>query len=485
MASRFLSNFSFSLVLNLLVKLFWVFQIEVTVQNVLGTEAYGRYFEAFQFAYIFFILLDLGISNYNNRTVAGDASKLTSLFPSMLALKLILGLVYIAFLAGAAQVMSYDAEAQRLILFVGVNQALMSLMLFLRSNVSGLHLYKTDAVLSVLDRLVMGLICAAMLFLPWLDSFSIDHFLWAQFIGYATAVLLAFVTLFNKGIQPKLVFKFSLLKDILHKSYTFALLFFLMGLYTRVDSVMLGRLLENGEFETGLYASAFRILDAAIIFTVLLSNLLLPMFSRFLAKGEDPAPLVRESYRVVLVVATILPLATWFFSDELYALMYKHNQEAGGPLFGFLMLNFIPMAFGYIFGTLLTAKGEMKLLNLISVGGLALNLALNFWLIPKHGAMGATAATILTQSLVTISTIYFTCRFFKLGIYDFLSIRVISFVVSSIGVFYLVAKLEWSLWPSLVLAGLGAAAMSLLFRVFNWRELLDMIRLGKGSSSTT
>ncbi len=485
MASGFLSNFSFSLVLNLVVKLFWVFQIEVTVQNVLGTEAYGRYFEAFQFAYIFFILLDLGISNYNNRTVAGDASKLTSLFPSMLALKLMLGVVYLLFLYVASQLMTYDVEAQRLILFVGVNQTLMSLMLFLRSNVSGLHLYKTDAVLSVLDRLVMGLICAALLFLPWLDSFSLDHFLWAQFIGYAVAVFLAFFTLLNKGVKPKMVFKPNLLKDILKNSYSFALLFFLMSLYTRVDSVMLGRMLDNGDYETGLYASAFRILDAAIIFTVLLSNLLLPMFSRFLAKGEDPAPLVRESYRVVLVVATILPLATWFFGDQLYAGLYEHNQVEGGLLFSFLLLNFIPMSFGYIFGTLLTAKGELKLLNLISVGGLVLNLLLNFWLIPNHGAMGATAATILTQSLVTLSTIYFTCRFFRLGLYDFVSFRVIGFVVSSLGVFYLLSELNWSLWPSLLLASLGAATMSFLFRVFNLRELLDLIRMGKGSSSTT
>lgn len=482
---KFLSNLSFTLGLNLIIKLFWVLVIEIAVQRVLGTETYGQYFEAFNFAYIFFILLDLGISNYNNRAIAGDESRIQELYPSMLAIKIILGIVYLLVVYIVATMMSYTAEHRAIILFVAVNQSLLSLMLFLRSNVGGLHLFRTDAVLSVMDKFVMGLICAVLLFLPFLNrAFTLEDFLWAQFIGYVLAVTLGFITLLRRGLKPRFNFKRSLLKEILLKSYPFALLFFLMSLYTRIDTVMLGRMRVDGDFQTGLYASAFRILDAATIFTVLLSNLLLPMFSRMIGRKEDLAPLLKESFRVVLIVATLFPLLCAFYAPEIYAILYKTNISEGKNLFALLMLNFVPMAFGYIFGTLLTAKGDLKLLNVISLFGLVLNVAINFVLIPEYGVMGASIATILTQSLVTLSTFYFSLKYFSLRVYDFISLKVIYFVASSIGVFVLFRLLDsWMIGAALSLV--LALLLSFVLKVFKLSEILDLVRSRRDSSPKT
>ncbi len=51
------------LLLNLLVKPFWILGVEVGVQNAVGSEAYGLYFAVFNLSYIFNIVLDLGITN--------------------------------------------------------------------------------------------------------------------------------------------------------------------------------------------------------------------------------------------------------------------------------------------------------------------------------------------------------------------------------------------------------------------------------------
>ena len=69
------------------------------------------------------------------------------------------------------------------------------------------------------------------------------------------------------------------------------------------------------------------------------------------------------------------------------------------------MLNFLPMSSIYVFGTLLTAKGSLKILNLIAFGGMAMNVSLNFFLIPKYGALGATAATLATQLFAALAHI--------------------------------------------------------------------------------
>jgi len=482
----FLSNLSFTLGLNLFIKLFWVFGIEIAVQNVLGTEAYGTYFEAFNFAFIFFIVLDLGISNFNNRSIAGDSSKLKRYFPQMMSMKLGLSAVYLGLLYIAALMLRYPEEHRHLILFVGFNQVLISMLLYLRSNIGALHLFRLDGVLSVLDRLLMGLICAALIWLPgWLGGLSLKSFVLAQTVGYALAVMLALISVLRQGVPLRLKWDRVEVKSILKGSLPFALLFFLMSLYTRIDSVMLGRLLPDGAFQAGLYASAFRILDAALIFTVLLSNLLLPMFSRLIAQKESVRQLVIESYRVVLIALTVLCCACFFYADELYPLMYKENIITGAALFTLLMLNFAPMALGYIFGTLLTANGSMRLLNIVSSVGLVVNIVANALLIPEYGAFGAVAATLVTQSLVMLINFYLSLRDFDLQVYDFLQGRVILYVFGSALLFALpsIFHIEFSPWAMLGAAAIGSLGLSIVLGIFRWSELKAMLKV-KTSPST-
>ena len=72
-----------------------------------------------------------------------------------------------------------------------------------------------------------------------------------------------------------------------------------------------------------------------------------------------------------------------------------------------LMGCFVCVSSTYIFGTLLTANGNLYHLNLISVGGVIINIFLNLILIPKHGALGSAIASLVTQFLVSINNFFF------------------------------------------------------------------------------
>jgi O-antigen/teichoic acid export membrane protein len=78
------------------------------------------------------------------------------------------------------------------------------------------------------------------------------------------------------------------------------------------------------------------------------------------------------------------------------------------------MLSLIPTAFIFVYGTLMTANGDLKRLNILSFIGLVLNVLLNFILIPKHGAFGAAIATFMTQLLIAIFYFSSVWKQFKL-----------------------------------------------------------------------
>ena len=92
MRKNFITNISFLLLLNLLIKPFWILGIDRGVQNALGPEVYGVYFALFNFSYVFQVILDFGINNYNNRLIARSPDKLGAQLFSTLVLKIGLGI---------------------------------------------------------------------------------------------------------------------------------------------------------------------------------------------------------------------------------------------------------------------------------------------------------------------------------------------------------------------------------------------------------
>ena len=90
---EFLFNIFFLVLINLLIKPFFIFGIDLTVQNRLPEGDYGLYFTLLNFTYLFQILNDFGIQNFNNRHVSQHPHLLPKYFPNLLALKLLLSVV--------------------------------------------------------------------------------------------------------------------------------------------------------------------------------------------------------------------------------------------------------------------------------------------------------------------------------------------------------------------------------------------------------
>src|SRR5690606_19599684 len=97
-------------------------------------------------------------------------------------------------------------------------------------------------------------------------------------------------------------------KAVLLHSLPFALLILQMSVYGRVDGFLLNRLMPENSDETGVYASGFRLLDAATQFGYLAATLLLPMFSRAIKQKANVRPLTMLSAILLIFCAVVLAL---------------------------------------------------------------------------------------------------------------------------------------------------------------------------------
>ena len=94
--------------------------------------------------------------------------------------------------------------------------------------------------------------------------------------------------------------------------------------------------------------------------------------------------------------------------------LYHTNIENSSEILGILMIGFIGIATTYIFGTLLTANGSMKQLNIMAFAGMIINVVLNMVFIPRLQAFGSAYASLITQSFTAIAQVLLAFNIFKL-----------------------------------------------------------------------
>lgn len=416
MQKKFITNLALLLVMNLAIKPFWILGIEPKVQVNVGDAAYGEYFALFNFSFLLNILLDFGITNFNNKNIAQNNHLLTKHFSGLFVLKLFLGVIYIIATLGIGYIVGYDFRFIRLLLILGFNQFLISMINYLRSNLLGMHLFKTDSVISILDRFIMIAFAGLLL---WTNIAGIDInimvFVYIQTLAYLLTAIIAFIMVMRKTASFRLTWNWPFSLMILKKSFPFAILVLLMTFYNRFDAVMIERVLggEKGAYEAGVYAKGFRLLDAANMIAYLFSLQLLPIFSKMIKQKEAISDIVRLSFSLLVTPAFIVAVMCFTYSYELTSLINYGNTNSQ-EVFSVLMFCFVAISTTYIYGTLLTANGNLKELNIMAISGLAINLGLNLILIPKMNALGAAYSSLITQMITATVQVLIAAKMFKI-----------------------------------------------------------------------
>jgi O-antigen/teichoic acid export membrane protein len=325
----------------------------------------------------------------------------------------------------------------------------------------------------------MIIICSVLLWGNITETpFKIEWFVYAQTASYSITAIVAFLIVLSKAEYIKLKFNWKFLATILRQSFPYALLVLLMSLYTRFDGVLLERLLLDGEKQAGIYAQAFRVLDAASMFSLLFAGLLLPMFAKMIKQKQPINQLTQLSFLLIIIPSIIVSMSSFFYRKEIMALLYHNHVEISSNIFGVLMFAYIFVSISYIFGTLLTANGSMKELNTLAVFGVAINLTLNFILIPKYLALGSAIANLTTQSFIAISQIFISKKTFKFKINYKLVFSIIIYVAGIFIFGQITRDLPYTWGFSFSIMIVLSVIFAFGLKLFNIKDIYKIIKYG-------
>jgi O-antigen/teichoic acid export membrane protein len=473
MQKKFISNLFLMVVLNLLVKPIAIFGIDATVQNRVGAEDYGIYFSLLNFSLLFNILLDFGINNFTTKNIAQYPNIAVKYIGKVLTFRMVLFVLYAVFSFSVALILGWNEHELSLLGLLVFNQFIVSLIAYIRSHFSGLLLFKTEAVVSVLDRLLLILFCGYLLYMPNdFGPFQIEWFIWIQTLCYLLTLFISFVLLFRRMGLPEIKYNRAFSYAIIRKSFPYALLILLMMIYTRTDSVMVERIHVNGKAEAGYYAQGFRLFNALFTFAMIFSSLLFPIFSKMLKEKSNVIPLFNMSSILLVGGSLSIALLCTFNSEYILGLIYREDIAYSSLSFPYIMLGFVGMCGTVIFGTLLTARGNLRFLNTVSGIGIGLNVILNLTLIPDMGAEGAAIATLGTQSAVAFAQFIYCYKLLNLKFNLNKALAIFVFIGGLLAFYYYIpVNTIWLLIATLAFP----LALMFILRLLDIRQLTRLI----------
>lgn len=473
---KFFTNLILLLTINVLVKPLWLLGIDRKV-NIITGDDYGLYFSLMGLSLTLNILLDLGITNYNNRNISRYNYLMPKHLGNIIGLKFLLAIVYAVICLSWGAIRGYDNVEFHLLLFLIINQFLLQFILYLRSNLSALHLFTTDSLVSVLDRVFMIVLCGILLYTNILGSkFRIEWFVYIQTISYLLAAVIIFFIVLKKAGKIKVSFnlKFSLV--FLKKTYPYAILILLMAFYNRFDSVLIKELLPEdiANRQNQFYAMGFRLLDAVSMFGVLFAGMLLPIFSKMIKQKEQIGEMVSFAFSLIIFISITVALGSFYYQTEIMQWMQYDHIDQTAPIFATLMFGFIPITTTYIFGTLLTANGSIKQLNIMAFVGMITNITLNLIFIPQYQALGAAYISLTTQVLTAIVQVIIAVRIFKFKPKWNLISRITAYAILVVVIGYLSRKTDARILGFLMML-VASSVVAFFIKLIDLKKLIQLV----------
>jgi O-antigen/teichoic acid export membrane protein len=444
--------------LNLLIKPFWLL-LENIVQNDIGHEQYGIYSALAALSILFISLADFGVNYYITQRGSSNPEELKMLFSNVFTFKVILLIVYpvIVTLVGAS--LNYSGDELYFLALLSFIQALLQFIYFFRAIFQASQHFVIDSFLSVLDKVLLIIIVLVIIYY----GITLHNFILGRLITVIITfgiVYLAILKVYG-WIKPSL--DFASIKQVVIFSWPFALMAALYSVNERIDQVMVERI--YGAKEAGLYAAAYRWLDAFMMYLWTIMPMFFAKFAFYMNDKEESNKMFNSGL-IICSLPFIFLFSFIFFYGEKFFILFSNSDiteiNVMSVTLKILMVSALFNGFFSLFGTLVNSTGYVKPMSIAIGLSILLNVVLNFIFIPYYGAIAAAINTGVSTVLLSIVSVLLVRResiieinygiFFRLLI--ILALTFISFLLLS---FF---SLEWIVVS--VLSGIAMVVSSWL-----------------------
>ena len=392
---NFLTNISW-LFIDKVIRIFGGLLVGVWVARYLGPADYGLLNFALAYTSFFVIFVQLGLDQILVRELVKHPALEDSLMGTAFYMKLGGAFLAIGLIAVSLLFLSVDTLTKTAIMLISFGMIFQSfdvIDIFFQSKVLSKYV--------VIARSSVFIILSIIKVLLIMFQYEVTAFILTQVAGFVLTALFLLYLYLKQGFSVKnWKFHKKVMYQLLLYGWSLALSGLIITIYTKIDQVMIGTMLNNAE--VGIYSVAVTLSSAWLFVPTIFSNTFMPYFVNL--KNTD-YNLYRERliqlYSLMFWLSTVMGIMVLLFGKWGIKILY-------GDAYSNAYLPLVLMIWNGIFISQAVARGiwlisenlqRYRLYN--NLFAVTLNVIANILLIPKYGINGAAVATLLTQGLGT------------------------------------------------------------------------------------
>lgn len=376
-----------------------LFLLGFAAARLLAPTAFGQYGTAFAYVGLFRLLPDFGMSYASTLAISRDRSLAQRLLGGLLGFQAVLSLLTLALALGIGAA-RYEGVTWTAVWILSFDLVLKAVKSTLRWVLKGLERFGTEAASLVAERtLILVLGTAALLSGQGVVGF-VAAFAAVRLLD--SALLAAYVHARVVRVRPH--YDRTLWWDLFRRGLPYAYAGAMITLFFQLDAVMLEAM--KGPEAVGYYRAPVLVLEGLTLVPRILGYALIPtMAAVYATRPEVVTALYARATKYLVAVG--LPVAAFALlaSDRFIPLVFGPEYAKSVPLARILLPAAVLMFVSNFGETTLACIDRWRPIVVVSTACLALNVALNLWWIPLHGARGAAWATLLTEGSYLAATV--------------------------------------------------------------------------------
>jgi len=381
------------LFLEKILRIFVGLFVGVWIARYLGPEKYGLYNYAISFAGLFTVIASFGLNSILVRELVKNNNKKDVLLGTAFILKIIGAVVSLLIMAFATLFVSHSSFENVLIFVIA------SAVIFQSFNV--IDFYFQSKVLSkyvvyanVISLSVSSIAKVALI----LSEASLIYFAFVIFFD-SLILVLGYLYFYKRQGLKFFAWKFDygIAKNLLKDSWPLILSGISVGIYMKIDQVMIKNML--GDESVGLYSAAVKLSEVWYFIPVLISSSLFPAILN--AKKKDDSMYnkrLKNLYSTVVYLSLVASLFVTFFAEPIINVLYGAQYMGSVVVLKLYVWSGVFVSLGVASSNWYLAENLQLLSFLRTFIGAIINVILNLILIKMFGLYGAAISTLVSYS---------------------------------------------------------------------------------------
>jgi O-antigen/teichoic acid export membrane protein len=336
-------------------------------------------------------------------------------------------------------------------------------------------------IAEVTQRIITASLIGIPVFIGIRESGSTELLYALIAVGGGAAAVLFFISFIEaQRIMPmRWVWDLREIKRLIRLSAPFGIAFLMTALYRQLDTTFIAFLRpDDFDIQNAYYGFVLRMVEMGYLIPTFLLNSALPLVMAEEKRASPDGLLLLRTLLALIIFAIITSAFALCWSRPLIALLttasYLSTQTHAGSDTAFMIMSvplFVSAFIQFSFYVLL-AHHHTKILTWAMTAAAIFSIALNMYLIPRFGFIGAAATSAVTQTILAIVLWPTTHGLMRQHLSFGLFLRLASFALILTAILYAIAPLLTSAY--LTIGGgiiMGVVIMGLLMTTGLLRSL--------------